>query len=41
MALIDAIVSAVANLKPRRIMAMVKQADEEQRRGFRWYKAEY
>ncbi len=41
MALIDAIVSAVANLKPRRIMAMVKQADEEQRRGFRWYKPEY
>jgi len=41
MALIDAIVSAVGNLKPRRIMSMVKQADEEQRRGFRWYKAEY
>jgi len=41
MALIDAIVSAVANLKPRRIMSLIKQADEEQRRGFRWYKAEY
>lgn len=41
MALIDAIVSAVANLKPRRIMAYVKQADEEQRKGFRWYKPEY
>lgn len=41
MALIDAIVSAVANMKPRRIMSMVKLADEEQRRGFRWYKAEY
>lgn len=41
MALIDAIVSAVGNLKPRQIMAMVKQADEEQRRGFRWYTAEY
>jgi DNA-binding MurR/RpiR family transcriptional regulator len=41
MALIDAIVSAVGNLKRRRIMSMVKQADEEQRRGFRWYKAEY
>jgi len=41
MALIDAIVSAVANLKPRQIMSLIKQADEEQRRGFRWYKAEY
>jgi len=41
MALIDAIVSAVGNLKPRRIMSMVRQADEEQRRGFRWYKPEY
>ncbi|HZD31340.1 MAG TPA: MurR/RpiR family transcriptional regulator [Candidatus Angelobacter sp.] len=41
MALIDAIVSAIANLKPRRIMSFIKQADEEQRRGFRWYKAEY
>jgi DNA-binding MurR/RpiR family transcriptional regulator len=41
MALIDAIVSAVAALKPKRIMTFVKQADEEQRRGFRWYKPEY
>lgn len=41
MALIDAIVSAVANLKPRRIMSLIRQADEEQRRGFRWYTAEY
>ena len=41
MALIDAIVSAVATLKPRQIMSLIKQADEEQRRGFRWYKAEY
>ena len=41
MALIDAIVSAVGNLKRRRIMSLIKQADEEQRRGFRWYKAEY
>ena len=41
MALIDAIVSAVGNLKRKRIMSLVKQADEEQRRGFRWYKAEY
>jgi DNA-binding MurR/RpiR family transcriptional regulator len=41
MALIDAIVSAIGNLKRRRIMSLVKQADEEQRRGFRWYKAEY
>jgi DNA-binding MurR/RpiR family transcriptional regulator len=41
MALIDAIVAAVGNLKRRRIMALIKQADEEQRRGFRWYKAEY
>jgi RpiR family transcriptional regulator, carbohydrate utilization regulator len=41
MALIDAIVSALANLKPRRIMSLIRQADEEQRRGFRWYTAEY
>lgn len=41
MALIDAIVSAVGNLKRRRIRSLIKQADEEQRRGFRWYKAEY
>src|SRR5664279_1899089 len=41
MALIDAIVSAVANLKPRRIMSLIRQADEEQRRGFRWYTPEY
>jgi hypothetical protein len=31
----------VSNLKPRRIMGLIKQADEEQRRGFRWYKPEY
>jgi DNA-binding MurR/RpiR family transcriptional regulator len=41
MALINALVSAVANLKPRRIMSLIRQADEEQRRGFRWYAAEY
>ena len=41
MALIDAIVAVVGNLKRRRIMALIKQADEEQRRGFRWYTAEY
>jgi DNA-binding MurR/RpiR family transcriptional regulator len=41
MALIDAIVAAVGNLKRRRIMTLIKQADEEQRRGFRWYTAEY
>ena len=41
MALIDAVVSAVATLRPRQIMSLIKQADEEQRRGFRWYKAEY
>ena len=41
MALIDAIVSAVGNFKPRRIIGLIKQADEEQRRGFRWYKPEY
>src|SRR5271157_5852911 len=41
MALIDAIVSAVATLRPKQIMSLIKQADEEQRRGFRWYKAEY
>jgi len=41
MALIDAIVAALGNLKRRRIMALIKQADEEQRRGFRWYTAEY
>ena len=41
MALIDAIVAALGNLKRRRIMSLIKQADEEQRRGFRWYTAEY
>ena len=41
MALIDAVVSAVANVKPRRILSLIRQADEEQRRGFRWYSAEY
>jgi RpiR family transcriptional regulator, carbohydrate utilization regulator len=41
MALIDAIVAAVGSLKRGRIMSLIKQADEEQRRGFRWYKAEY
>src|SRR3974390_529608 len=41
MPLIDAIVSAVATLKPKQIMSLIRQADEEQRRGFRWYKAEY
>ena len=41
MALIDAIVAAVGNLKRGRIMSLIKQADEEQRRGFRWYQAEY
>jgi len=41
MALIDAIVAAVGNLKRRRIMTLIKQADEEPRRSFRWYTAEY
>jgi DNA-binding MurR/RpiR family transcriptional regulator len=41
MALIDAIVAAVGNLKRRRTMSLIKQADEEQRKGFRWYTAEY
>jgi DNA-binding MurR/RpiR family transcriptional regulator len=41
MALIDAIVAAVGNLKRRRIMSLIKQADEEQRRGFRWYQSEF
>jgi len=41
MALIDAIVAAVGNLKRGRIMSLIKQADEEQRRGFGWYRTEY
>ena len=41
MALIDAIVAAVGGVKRRRIMSLIKQADEEQRRGFRWYQAEF
>jgi DNA-binding MurR/RpiR family transcriptional regulator len=41
MALIDAIVSAVANVKPRKVISLIRKADEEQRRGFRWYSAEY
>ena len=41
MALIDAIVAAVGNLKRKSIMSLIKQADEEQRRGFRWYQAEF
>jgi RpiR family transcriptional regulator, carbohydrate utilization regulator len=41
MALIDAIVAAVGGVKRRRIMSLIKLADEEQRRGFRWYQAEF
>ncbi len=41
MALIDTMVAAVGNLNRRRILSLIKQADEEQRRGFRWYRAEY
>jgi DNA-binding MurR/RpiR family transcriptional regulator len=41
MALLDAIVAAVGNLKRKSIMSLIKQADEEQRRGFRWYQAEF
>jgi hypothetical protein len=41
MALLDAIVAAVGNLKRKRIISLIKQADEEQRRGFRWYHAEF
>ncbi len=41
MALIDTMVAAVGNLKRRRILSLIKQADEEQRRGFRWYQAEF
>ena len=41
MALIDAIVAAVGNLKRRSIMSLIKLADEEQRRGFRWYQVEF
>jgi len=41
MALIDTIVAAVGGVKRRRVMSLIKQADEEQRRGFRWYQAEF
>ena len=41
MALIDAVVAAVGNVKRKSIMSLIKQADEEQRRGFRWYQAEF
>src|SRR5271165_4586562 len=41
MALLNAIVVAVGNVKRKSIMSLIKQADEEQRRGFRWYTAEY
>lgn len=41
MALLNAIAAAVGNLKRGRIMSLIKQADEEQRRGFRWYQAEF
>lgn len=41
MALIDTIISALGNLKPKRILTLIRQADEEQRRGFRWYNAQY
>jgi RpiR family carbohydrate utilization transcriptional regulator len=41
MALLDAIVAAVGNPKRKSIMSLIKQADEEQRRGFRWYQAEF
>lgn len=37
MALLDAIVSAVANYKAARTLAILKEAEKEQRSGFRWY----
>jgi hypothetical protein len=41
MVLVDAIGAAVENRKRRSIMSLSKQADQEQRRGFRWYQAEF
>lgn len=39
-ALIDLITAAAGNLKRDRIMARLKEADEEQRHGYRWYQKE-
>ncbi len=37
MAMIDAILSAVANHRTARTLAILKEAEKEQRTGFRWY----
>ncbi len=37
MALLDAIISAVANYRTARTLAILKEAEKEQRTGFRWY----
>lgn len=39
-ALIDLITAAVGNLKRDQIMTRLKEADEEQRHGYRWYQKE-
>jgi RpiR family transcriptional regulator, carbohydrate utilization regulator len=37
MALLDVILSAVANYRTSRTLAILKEAEKEQRQGFRWY----
>lgn len=40
MAFVDALCAAIAGLKSDRILSHLKQADQEQRRGFRWYQSD-
>jgi RpiR family transcriptional regulator, carbohydrate utilization regulator len=40
LALIDSLTTAVMNLNDSEMMARLKEADEEQRRGYRWYHVE-
>jgi hypothetical protein len=37
MALLDAILSAIANHRRLRTVAILKEAEKEQRTGYRWY----
>jgi RpiR family transcriptional regulator, carbohydrate utilization regulator len=40
-AFVDTLSAAIASLKRAKTMTLLKQADEEQRKGYRWYQAEY
>ncbi|MEO8725185.1 MAG: MurR/RpiR family transcriptional regulator [Acidobacteriaceae bacterium] len=40
-AFLDTLFAAIASLKRTRILGHLKQAEEEQRKGYRWYQAEF